>query len=175
MAKMIGVVTEAGPGPNQFMILPNNQIIDFEPAIPGNQGDYIYVSTSGEFTTSDTGKIAFLKVQDAIPTVLTGSVNDPTVPDTHGILLNTKTITFAGTGGANATLSQMVSTINGVSGHNVVASSVPTHCYFAGSEYDKMCSQWSEEVQGRGSRNTMLSSFDWRGSDCLNILRTSDF
>ena len=126
MAKMIGVVTEAGPGPNQFMILPNNQIIDFEPSIPGNQGDYVYVSSSGEFTTSDTGKIAFLKIQDAIPTTLTGSVNDPTVPDTHAISLNTKTVTFAGTGGANATLSQMVSTINGVSGHSVVASSVPT-------------------------------------------------
>ena len=126
MAKMIGVVTESGPGPNQFMIMPNNQIIDFEPSIPGNQGDYVYVSSAGEFTTSDTGKIAFLKIQDAIPTVLTGSVNDPTVPDTHAISLNTKTVTFAGTGGANATLSQMVSTINGVSGHSVVATSVPT-------------------------------------------------
>ena len=41
MAKMIGVVTEAGPGPNQFMIMPNNQIIDFEPAIPGTQGDWL--------------------------------------------------------------------------------------------------------------------------------------
>ena len=126
MAKMIGVVTEAGPGPNQFMILPNNQIIDFEPSIPGSQGDYVYVSSSGDFTTTDTGKIVFLKIQDAIPTVLIGTVNDPTVPDTHTINLNTKAVTFAGTGGANATLSQMVSTINGVSGHSVVASSIPT-------------------------------------------------
>jgi hypothetical protein len=126
MAKMIGVVTEAGPGPNQFMILPNNKIVDFEPSIPGSQGDYVYVSSSGEFTTSDTGKIAFLKIQDAIPTTLTGTVNDPTIPDNHAITLNTKTVTFAGTGGANATLAQMVATINGVSGHSVVASSVPT-------------------------------------------------
>ena len=126
MAKMIGVVTEAGPGPNQFMILPNNKIVDFEPSIPGSQGDYVYVSSAGEFTTSDTGKIAFLKIQDAIPTTLTGTVNDPTIPDNHAITLNTKTVTFAGTGGANATLAQMVATINGVSGHSVVASSVPT-------------------------------------------------
>ena len=119
MAKMIGVVTEAGPGPNQFMIMPNNQIIDFDPTIPGSQGDYIYVSSSGEFTTSDTGKIAFLKVKDAISTVLEGTVATPSVPDTHAILLNTKTVTFAGTGGANATLSQIVDQINAVSGHNI--------------------------------------------------------
>ena len=126
MARMIGVVTEAGPGPNQFMILPNNQIIDFDPTIPGSQGDYVYVSSSGAFTTSDTGKIAFLKIQDAMPTVLPGTTADPSVPDTHAILLNTKTVTFAGTGNANATLSQMVSTINGVSDTNVVASEFAT-------------------------------------------------
>lgn len=126
MAKMIGVVTQAGPGPNQFMIMPNNQIIDFEPSIPGNQGDYIYVSSAGEFTTSDTGKIAFLKVQDSIPTVLTGTVNDPSVPDTHSILLNTKTVTFSGTNNANATLSQIVSQINNVANTNVVATTIPT-------------------------------------------------
>ena len=126
MSKMIGVVTEAGPGPNQFMILPNNQIIDFDPSIPGSQGDYIYVSTSGEFTTSDTGKIAFLKVQDAVPTALEGNIASPTVPHGHVISLNSKTVTFAGTGNANATLSQMVSTINGVANTNVVASSVAT-------------------------------------------------
>ena len=115
MAKMIGVVTEAGPGPNQFMVLPNNQIIDFDPTIPGGQGDYVYVSSSGAFTTSDTGKIAFLKIQDAMPTVLSGTTADPSVPDTHAITLNTKTVTFAGTGNANATLTQMVSTINELS------------------------------------------------------------
>ena len=48
------------------------RIIDFESSIPGFQGDYIYVSSTGEFTTSDTSKIAFLKLQDAIPTVLIG-------------------------------------------------------------------------------------------------------
>ena len=126
MAKMIGVVTEAGPGPNQFMILPNNQIIDFDPSIPGSQGDYVYVSGSGEFTTSDTGKIAFLKIQDAIPTTLEGNVASPTVPHNHVISLNSKTVTFTGTGNANATLSQMVSQINGVANTNVVASSVAT-------------------------------------------------
>ena len=126
MARMIGVVTEAGPGPNQFMILPNNDIIDFDPTIPGGQGDYVYVSSTGAFTTTDTGKIAFLKIQDAMPTVLSGTTANPSVPDTHAITLNTKTVTFAGTGNANATLTQMVSTINGVSDTNVVASQFAT-------------------------------------------------
>ena len=126
MARMIGVVTEAGPGPNQFMILPNNQIIDFDPTIPGNQGDYVYVSSTGAFTTSDTGKIAFLKVQAAMPTVLDGTGTNPSVPDTHVIQLNAKTVTFAGTGGANATLTQMVSQINAVANTSVVATSFAT-------------------------------------------------
>ena len=55
-----------------------------------------------------------------------GTVATPSVPDTHAILLNTKTVTFAGTGGANATLSQIVDQINAVSGHNVVAASFAT-------------------------------------------------
>ena len=125
MAKMIGVVTEAGPGPNQFMFLPNNDIIDFEPSIPGSQGDYIYVSSTGEFTTSDTGKIAFLKVQDSIPTVLKGTVNDPEIPDGHSILLNTKTVTFNG-GGSNVSLATAVGNINSVANTSVTAASIPT-------------------------------------------------
>jgi hypothetical protein len=125
MAKMIGVVTEAGPGPDQFMILPNNDIIDFEPSIPGSQGDYVYVSGSGEFTTSDTGKIAFLKIQDAIPTVLTGTATDPEVPHNHSMTLNGKTVTFTNSG-SNVTLTQQVSQINAVANTSVVATSIPT-------------------------------------------------
>ena len=125
MAKMIGVVTEAGPGPNQFMIMPNNQIIDFEPAIPGSQGDYIYVDSTGEFTTSDTGKIAFLKVQDAIPTVLEGSVDGPEVPDQHTINLNGQTVLFDG-GGSNVNVSVMAANINSVANTSVVANTTPT-------------------------------------------------
>lgn len=128
MDKMIGTVIESGPGPNFFMISPNNRIIDFEPSIPGNQGDYIYVDSDGDLTTSDaTGKIAFLKIQDSIPTQLTGTVNNPEVPDGHSMLLNGVTVTFSGSSGANATLSQITNTINsGTSNHYVTASSIPT-------------------------------------------------
>ena len=127
MGKMIGVVVESGPGPNMFMLSPNNRIIDFEPSIPGNKGDYIYVDTDGDLTTNDTGKIAFLKIQDAVPTELVGDQENPTIPDTHVIKLNGSTITFAGTGSANATLSQVVSQINaGTASHSVGATSIPT-------------------------------------------------
>jgi hypothetical protein len=128
MDKMIGTVIETGPGPNFFMISPNNRIIDFEPSIPGTQGDYIYLDTDGDLTASDvTGKIVFLKIQDAIATVIEGTVDNPEVPDTHQLALNGTIVTFAGTGGANANLSQMVSTINAnTSNHYVTASSVPT-------------------------------------------------
>ena len=126
MAKMIGVVTEAGPGPNQFMVMPNNQIIDFEPSIPGSQGDYIYVSNTGEFTTSDTGKIAFLKIQDAIPTVLTGNVDGPEIPDSHTISLNGQSIAFDGSG-SNLNVSLVATQINShTSNTSVVANTTPT-------------------------------------------------
>ena len=125
MARMIGVVTEAGPGPNQFMILPNNQIIDFDPTIPGNQGDYVYVSSTGALTTSDTGKIAFLKLQDAMPTVLTGTASNPELPHDHTIKLNGQTVQFTNSG-SNVTLTQQVSQINAVANTDVVAASTPT-------------------------------------------------
>ena len=125
MARMVGVVTEAGPGPNQFMILPNNQIIDFDPTIPGNQGDYVYVSSSGALTTSDTGKIAFLKLQDAMPTVLTGTASNPELPHDHTIKLNGQTVQFTNSG-SNVTLTQQVSQINAVANTDVVAASTPT-------------------------------------------------
>ena len=128
MDKMIGTVIETGPGPNFFMISPNNRIIDFEPSIPGTQGDYIYLDTDGDLTASDvTGKIVFLKIQDAIATEIQGTVDNPEVPDAHEIVMNGVTVTFAGTGGANANISQIVSTINSnTSNHYVTASSVPT-------------------------------------------------
>ena len=125
MARMIGVVTEAGPGPNQFMILPNNQIIDFDPTIPGNQGDYVYVSSSGSLTTSDTGKIAFLKLQAAIPTVLTGTTSNPELPHDHTIKLNGQDVQFTNSG-SNVTLALAVGQINAVANTNVVAASTPT-------------------------------------------------
>ena len=126
MNKMIGTVIDAGPGPNQFIIAPNNRIIDFDPKIPGNQGDYIYIQDDGSLSTTDTGKAAFLNVQNAIPSVLDGSIDDPEIPVGHTMKLNGQTVTFAGAA-ANATISEIVSSINGsFASHSVTASTLTT-------------------------------------------------
>lgn len=126
MDRMIGTVIEPGPGPNYFMISPNNRIIDFDPGIPGVQGDYIYVQNDGSLSTNDTGKAAFLNIQSAIPTVLTGTVSDPVVPAGHTMLLNTFSVTFSSSS-ANANVSEIASAINtDTSNHNVVANTFPS-------------------------------------------------
>ena len=122
--RMVGIVTETGPGPNQFMILPNQRIIDFDPSIPGIQGDYIYVDSSGNLSNTDTGsgKVAFLNVRSAIPTVLTGDQADPTLGNGNVIAFNGEEITFTGNGGS-ANISEIVTQINAhTSNHNVIAS-----------------------------------------------------
>ncbi len=124
-SKTIGTVTNPGPGANQFMLRPNTRIIDFNPAIPGSVGDFLYTdnSTAGGLTTTSTsGKIQFLKIADAIPTSVTGSVVDPTATANDVIEINETAVTL--TGGA---LSQSITDINGsTSTHGVTASSSPS-------------------------------------------------
>tara|TARA_B100001248_G_scaffold86947_1_gene63725 strand:- start:3313 stop:5292 length:1980 start_codon:yes stop_codon:yes gene_type:complete len=123
--KTIGTVTNPGPGPNQFMIRPNTRIIDFNPAIPGSVGDFIYTddSTAGGLTTNSTsGKIQFLKIADAIPTSVTGTQVDPTVTASDVIEINETAVTLTG-----GNLTQTISDINGgTSTHGVTASSSPS-------------------------------------------------
>lgn len=126
LSTQIGVVTEPGPGPNQFMILPNNRIIDFEPRIPGNQGELVYVGSNGELTTNPSDASTFLVLQPAIATVLDGDQDGPEIPQGHQIALNGEIVTF-GSGNGNLNVSQITNTINsGTSNHNVVASTFPT-------------------------------------------------
>lgn len=129
--KMVGVVTENGPGPNQFIILPNNRIIDFDPKIPGRRGDYIYIDANGFLSNISTvsNKVLFLNIKEAVPTVLTGTVTDPEVEPGVTIVVNKQTVTFTAPSG-NVNASSMVSQINAnVSG--VVASLVglPTEIF----------------------------------------------
>jgi len=123
--KTIGTVTNPGPGPNQFMMRPNTRIIDFNPAIPGNVGDFIYTdnSTAGGLTTNSTsGKVQFLKVADAIQSSVTGTQVDPTVTANDVIEINETAVTLTST-----TLTQTISDINGgTSTHGVTASSSPS-------------------------------------------------
>ena len=124
-AKTIGTCTNAGPGPNQFMLRPNTRIIDFNPAIPGSVGDYIYTdnSTAGGLTTNSTsGKIQFLKITDAIATSVTGSQVDPTVTANDVLEINETAVTLTST-----TLTQTIADINGgTSTHGVTAATSPS-------------------------------------------------
>lgn len=122
---LVGVVTEPGPGDNYFMILPNNKIIDFDPAIPGVQGDSIYVDTDGTLSSASTStnKIIFLNIQSPVATEQLGNVNDPVVPAGTSIEINGAGLTFS----ANTNLSDTIDLINTQTANSdVVASSSPT-------------------------------------------------
>ena len=123
--KTVGTVTNPGPGPNQFMLRPNTRIIDFNPAIPGSVGDFIYTDNSvagGLTTTSTSGKIQFMKIAAAIPSTVTGSQVDPTTTASDVLEINESSVTFTG-----GNLTQTISDINGgTSTHGVTASSSPS-------------------------------------------------
>ena len=123
--KTIGTVTNPGPGPNQFMMRPNTRIIDFNPAIPGSVGDFIYTDNSvagGLTTTSTSGKVQFLKIADAVESSVTGTQVDPTTTANDVLEINETTVTFTG-----GNLTQTISDINGgTSTHGVTASSSPS-------------------------------------------------
>jgi hypothetical protein len=126
-AQMIGVVTESGPGPDQFMILPNNRIIDFDPTIPGVQGENIYVDTDGSLSNTSTGtsKVAFLNIRSAIPTVLTGDQGNPVVGNGNVIAFNGVDITFGGQGGS-ANVNEIATLLNSeTSNTSIVADVLP--------------------------------------------------
>jgi len=126
-AQMIGVVTESGPGPDQFMILPNNRIIDFDPTIPGVQGENIYVDTNGSLSNTSTGtsKVAFLNIRSAIPTVLTGDQGNPVVGNGNVIAFNGIDITFGGQGGS-ANVNEIATLLNSeTSNTSIVADVLP--------------------------------------------------
>ena len=124
VSKSFGVVVENGPGPNSFMVSPNNRIIDFVPAIPGNAGDFIYADVDGDLTTTDTGKIMFLKIANAVETNTIGTAVNPTVPDGTAVIFNGVSHTFNGAG-FSSTLAETVSQINGLSGASITASQSP--------------------------------------------------
>lgn len=125
--KMIGVVTESGPGPHHFMIMPNNRIIDFDPGIPGVAGEEIYVDRFGQMSnvSTVTNKVMFLNVRSAIPTVLTGTGSNPEMAHGYTISINDADITFNNSG-SNIALPGIVEHINSVSNvSSVVASIAP--------------------------------------------------
>ena len=122
--RVIGTVTHAGPGPNQFLLRPQTGIIDFVPALPGDVGDFIYTKTdgSGDLTTADTGKPVFLKVANAITSLITGTVLDPTGTVSDVITINNHDVPLNANTGGQVLVSDAVSDINGyTSDHGVTA------------------------------------------------------
>ena len=124
LKKLIGTVSHAGPGPDQFMLRPFNGLIDLVPSLPGTAGDFIYASTdgSGDLTTVETGAPIFLNIRDAIPTVIKGTVLDGTTSVGAQFELNGELITTTGT-----TITDVANDINLLeSSHGVHATSEPS-------------------------------------------------
>lgn len=123
--RMVGVVTEAGPGPDYFVLLPNNRIIDFDPRMPGEQGEFVYVNNQGNLSNVfvPASKIAFLTVQSAVPTVLVGAEPNPEVTDGYAIELNGVEIEFSGNG-SNVNASNIALQINTNSNTHLVEATV---------------------------------------------------
>jgi len=126
--KVIGTVTNAGPGPNQFMLRPNTRIIDFVPAIPGTVGDFIYIDNSvagGLTTTNTSGRVQFLKIANSITTSITGTVVDATTTANNVLEINETAVTLA-TANTNVSIADAVANINTANVDGIVASTSPS-------------------------------------------------
>ncbi|MGA1049622.1 MAG: hypothetical protein ACO3UU_16580, partial [Minisyncoccia bacterium] len=96
--KYIGTVTQNGPGPNLFLLRPNNGIIDFVPGLPGSPGDFLYANSSGNgtLTTDDsTERPLFIKISNAIPSETIGTGVNPSGNDGDVFELNKVQISMA--------------------------------------------------------------------------------
>lgn len=126
-ANMIGVVTMPGPGPDYVTIRPHNKFVDNDVTIPnGETGDKIFLDDNGSLTldpANSCGSVAYITVQPALPTVLTGSVNNPAfATSAFSILINDTTVNFNGT----ESLAQMGIAINNANIPEVTATAPQT-------------------------------------------------
>lgn len=121
MSRTIGVVSVVGPGPNQFAVMPQNRIIDFNPALPGTAGSYIYADTDGDLTTTDTGKVIFLKIKDSLPSNVTSANASVTATASDVIEINGYNVTL--TGGNASTVVTDIN--NSTSNTSVTANLLP--------------------------------------------------
>ena len=101
-SNMVGVVTMPGPGPDYVTIRPHNKFVDNDTTIPsGNIGDKIFLDNDGSLTldaANSCGSVAYITINPAVPTVLTGSVNNPQfATSAFDIEINDTTVSFNGT------------------------------------------------------------------------------
>lgn len=139
---IIGRVVDVSSGPDTFLIDPVTKIKeDILPPLPGTIGDIIYIDQSipGALTEVNPGqgaKAAFLKLTDAIPATILGSVNDPTTSKNNIIEINGIEVTFVTDPNTDLTseLADMVTDINALeSSHNVTATPVTSPTTITGS------------------------------------------
>ena len=100
-ANMIGVVSMPGPGPDYVTIRPHSRFVDYDSNIPtGNIGDKIYLTDTDDLTTdgpNSCGKVAYIIVDPAEPTVMTGTVDNPAfATSAFSIEINDTTVNFNG-------------------------------------------------------------------------------
>ena len=126
--RLVGTVVHPGPGPHQFMIRPANGIIDFVPGLPGDKGDFIYPSVdgSGDLTTDNTGVPIFMKLTDAIPSIVRGTVTDGQATAGDVIEINNIEVMFTTNTLGNVTVPNAVTDINlTTASHKVSAEASP--------------------------------------------------
>lgn len=173
---MVGVVTESGPGPNYFMLLPNNRIIDFDPAIPGVQGEKIYVEVDGSLSnvSTATNRIAFINLQSASPTVLQGTQGDPTITSGYVISINDNDITLTGSG-PNTTLTEIVDLINNETANtSVIASTSPLETVISSSSAGTAYGLVGGYVPFSAKINGVTVNFTTSGSQYVNVSTPED-
>jgi|TARA_R110001592_G_scaffold19847_2_gene80897 hypothetical protein len=121
ISRTIGVVSYVGPGPDRFKVKPQNQIIDFNPALPGSIGSFIYADTDGDLTTTDTGKIMFLKIKDAVNSVATGNIANATTTINNKMEINGVNVSLV----TGTTIANAVTDITSASNTFVTATEAP--------------------------------------------------
>ena len=127
--RIVGTVSSAGPGPNQFLLRPTTKILEqYEPALPGSIGDFIYAATTigTDLTTTKTPAVSFLQLSDAVSTISNGSVANATTITGAKIAINGTVITLDNNGGGTESIDDVVLDINIETGTTSVTASKVT-------------------------------------------------
>lgn len=86
--QIIGRVKYVGPGPDQFILEPTNEVVDYDNDIPGNPGDVVYFDDSGNLTLTESSRPAYLVVKSAVASEAVGSEKDPNIEIGTPITIN---------------------------------------------------------------------------------------
>lgn len=121
---VIGVVSNAGPGPHEFYIRPNNKIIEDFDSLIGEVGDILYSDdvNPGELSLTNNGKPEYIKFRNSTQSRIVGTVVNGSTAPGNQFELNNVMFTVTGAG----SIPDMVSMLNLETGFTgVVASTSP--------------------------------------------------